>query len=168
MALRWKDGDGWGEWTWSDYADRACRLAASLAALGVVPGERVVLMMRNRPEFNIADMATVLLGATPVSIYNSSAPEQVQYLASHCGAVVAIVEDVDYLERILKVRDEIPTLEHIASSTTTASRRTTCCTWDALLDVGTARPRRRGADRASPTTSRPIIYTSGTTGPPRA
>ncbi len=82
VALRWKDGDGWGEWTWSDYADRACRLAASLAALGVVPGERVVLMMRNRPEFNIADIATVLLGATPVSIYNSSAPEQVQYLAS--------------------------------------------------------------------------------------
>jgi long-chain acyl-CoA synthetase len=116
VALRWKDsdGDGWGELTWAEYADRACRFAGALQELGVVPGERVVLMMRNRPEFHIADIGAILLGATPVSIYNSSAPEQVQYLASHCGAVAAIVEDVDFLERILKVRDELPTLEHVA------------------------------------------------------
>ena len=49
VALRWKDGEGWGELTWADYADRACRLAGALADLGVVQGECVVLMMRNRP-----------------------------------------------------------------------------------------------------------------------
>ena len=166
VALRWKEGDGWGEWTWSDYADRACRLAASLATLGVVPGERVVLMMRNRPEFNIADMATVLLGATPVSIYNSSAPEQVQYLASHCGAVVAIVEDVDYLERILKVRDEIPTLEHIAIIDDDGRAPDDVLHWDALLD---AEPLDIdvAAETAKPDDLATIIYTSGTTGPPK-
>jgi long-chain acyl-CoA synthetase len=166
VALRWKDGDGWGEWTWSDYADRACRLAASLAGLGVVPGERVVLMMRNRPEFNIADMATVLLGATPVSIYNSSAPEQVQYLASHCGAVVAIVEDVEYLERILKVRDEVPTLDHVAIIDDDGRAPDDVLHWDALLaaeplDLDTA------AKTAKPDDLATIIYTSGTTGPPK-
>ena len=109
VALRCKvtsgKDDGWAEWTWADYADQACRLATALSGLGVVQGQRVVLMMRNRPEFHIADVAVMLLGATPVSIYNSSAPEQVEYLARHCGAVVAIVEDIDYLERVLKVRD---------------------------------------------------------------
>src|SRR6185436_17692450 len=78
-----------------------------------VKGERVVLMMRNRIEFHVADVAVMLLGATRVSIYNSSAPEQIEYLAQHCGAVVGIVEDIDFLERVLKVRDELPALEHL-------------------------------------------------------
>jgi long-chain acyl-CoA synthetase len=166
VALRWKEGDGWGEWTWADYADRACRLATSLSGLGVVPGERVVLMMRNRPEFNVADIATVLVGATPVSIYNSSAPEQVQYVASHCGAVVAIVEDVDYLERILKVRDEIPTLQHVAIIEDDGRAPGDVLHWDDLLsadpvDLETA------ATVAKPDDLATIIYTSGTTGPPK-
>ena len=86
VALRWKAGDGWAEWTWSEYADRACRLAAGLAGLGVGRGDRVVLMMRNRPEFHVADIGALLVGATPISIYNSSSPEQIQYLAGHCRA----------------------------------------------------------------------------------
>ena len=72
VALRAKSGDGWRELTYGEYGDRACRLAAGLAGLGVRRGDRVVLMMRNRPEFHVADIAVVLLGATPISIYNSS------------------------------------------------------------------------------------------------
>ena len=71
-------------------------------------------MMRNIVEFHMLDMAVVFCGATPISIYNSSSPEQVAYLAGHCGAKVGIVEDAGYLERFLKVRDELPTLERLA------------------------------------------------------
>ncbi|MBV8386978.1 MAG: AMP-binding protein, partial [Acidimicrobiia bacterium] len=88
-ALRWRAADGgWAELTWREYADQAARVAGGLAALGVKRGERVVLMLRNRPEFHVADMAVLLAGATPISIYNSSSPDQIQYLASHCDAVV--------------------------------------------------------------------------------
>jgi len=166
VALRWKDGDGWGEWTWREYAERSCRVAAALSELGVVQGERVVLMMRNRPEFHVADVAALLLGATPVSIYNSSAPEQVQYLVSHCGAVAAIVEDVDFLERILKVRDELPTLEHIAIIDDDGRAPDDVLPWAELLapdplDLD------RAAEIARPDDLATIIYTSGTTGPPK-
>jgi len=166
VALRWRDGDLWHELTWAEYADRACRLAAALDALGVVRGERVVMMMRNRHEFHIADMAVILVGATPVSIYNSSAPEQVQYLASHCGAVVAIVEDIDYLERVLKVRNEIPTLQRLAIIDDDGRAPDDVLRWDALLetapvDLDTA------AEIAQPDDLATIIYTSGTTGPPK-
>jgi long-chain acyl-CoA synthetase len=166
VALRWKDGDAWGEWTWRDYADGACRVAAALRGLGVVPGERVILMMRNRPEFHVVDVGTLLVGATPVSIYNSSAPEQVQYLASHCGAVAAIVEDVDFLERILKVRDELPALEHVAIIDDDGRAPDDVLRWDALLaadpvDLDEAATLARTDDLAT------IIYTSGTTGPPK-
>ena len=84
VALRWKDGDDFRQLTWAEYSQSAGRAAQALSDLGLEKGQRVVLMMRNRPEFHIADMATVLLGATPVSIYNSSSPEQIEYLATHC------------------------------------------------------------------------------------
>ncbi|HYH48321.1 MAG TPA: AMP-binding protein, partial [Acidimicrobiia bacterium] len=99
--------------TWAEYADRACRVATGLEGLGVQPGERVMLMMRNRPEFHYADMGTLLAGATPFSVYNSSAPEQIEYLAKHSEATTAIVGDVDMLERFLKVRSELPELRNL-------------------------------------------------------
>jgi long-subunit acyl-CoA synthetase (AMP-forming) len=166
VALRWKAGDSWGEWTWAEYADRACRVASALAALGVQRGDRVVLMMRNRPEFHIADIAALLIGATPISIYNSSPPEQIQYLVQHCGAVTAVVEDTGFLERILKVRDELPSLEHIAIIDDDGRAPDDVLHWDewagsAPVDLDEAATIARPEDLAT------IIYTSGTTGPPK-
>src|SRR5260221_9939024 len=65
VALRWRDADGdtWHELTWAEYADQALRLAGALADLGIGHGDRVVLMVRNRPEFHVADIAVVLCGA---------------------------------------------------------------------------------------------------------
>jgi non-ribosomal peptide synthetase component F len=68
VALRAKAGEGWVETTYAEYADGACRVAAALSALGVAPGDRVVLMMRNRPEFHLADVGVLLAGATPSSL----------------------------------------------------------------------------------------------------
>ncbi len=63
--------------TWCEYGERVRRvrrIAAGLAALGVERGQRVGLMLRNRPEFHLADMAIMPPGAIPFSIYNTSAP----------------------------------------------------------------------------------------------
>ena len=79
------------------------------------PGDRVVLMMRNVPAFHFIDLGIAALGATAISIYNSSSPEQVAYLAGHCQAKVALVEDDGFEERFLKVRDELPELETIVN-----------------------------------------------------
>src|SRR6478752_5494824 len=113
VALREKVGDGDRVLTFGDYADRATRLAAGLRALGVGPGDRVVMLIGNRPEFHVADMAVLLLGATPISIYNSSSPDQIRYLAGDAGASVAIVEDAGYLARILEARADLPALRHV-------------------------------------------------------
>ncbi|MGZ6972568.1 MAG: AMP-dependent synthetase/ligase [Acidimicrobiia bacterium] len=166
VALRWKDGDTWRHWTWTDYAERATRLAASLQELGVKRGDRVVLMMRNRPEFHVADLAALLLGATPISIYNSSAEEQVQYLVGHCEASVAILEDQEYLDRFLAVRSALPSLEHMITIDAPGGRPDGVLAWDDLiagvpLDLDAAAAIARPEDIAT------VIYTSGTTGPPK-
>ena len=168
VALRWKNADdSWGEMTYRDYADAAARAAAGLAALGVKRGDRVLLMMRNRPEFHAADMGALFVGATPVSVYNSSSPEQIQYLASHSEASVAIVEDIGFLERVLKVRDELPALKHLVIiddpqglAGSDVAKWSDFCATDPV-DIGEA------AKIAQPEDLATVIYTSGTTGPPK-
>jgi long-chain acyl-CoA synthetase len=166
VALRWKDGDAWRQWTWSVYAERATRLAASLRELGVTRGDRVVLMMRNRPEFHVADVAITLLGATPISIYNSSAPEQVQYLVGHCEASVAILEDADYLDRFLAVRTELPSLRHLVTIDAPNGRPDGVLAWDDLIAAAPL-DLEESAAIAQPGDIATVIYTSGTTGPPK-
>jgi long-chain acyl-CoA synthetase len=166
IALRWTDGTP-GQLTWAEYAEQACRVAAGLKDLGVRPGDRVVLMIRNRPEFHIADMATLLVGATPVSIYNSSAPEQIEYLTGHSEAKVAIAGDIGFLERFLKVRSELPDLRHLVVVDDPGGLASTDVT--PFADLGSAAPLDLGeaAEVSQPEDLVTLIYTSGTTGPPK-
>ena len=166
VALRAQTDSGWSEWTFADYYDKAARVATALRGLGVGPGDRVVLMMRNRPEFHVADMAALFLGATPISVYNSSSPEQVQYLVSHCEAKVAIVEDSAFLERFVKVRSELPALENIAVIEEVEGAGEDVLKWSDFL-ANEPLSRDEAGSTAKPGDLATVIYTSGTTGPPK-
>src|SRR6185369_12010437 len=77
VALRcMDDAGGWKEWTFNDYRDQVARAAAALRGLGLEAGDKVVMMMRNRPDFHWLDTAAQFLRITPVSIYNSSSIEE--------------------------------------------------------------------------------------------
>jgi long-chain acyl-CoA synthetase len=167
VALRWKDGDAWREWTWADYAERATRLAASLGELEVGRGDRVVLMMCNRPEFHVADIAVLLRGATPISIYNSSAPDQIEYLVGHCRATVAILEGDAFLQRFEAVRGSLTSLQHvIVVDEPAGGRPDRVLGWEDLLAVAPL-DLDDAATVAQPSDVATVIYTSGTTGPPK-
>ena len=68
------------------------RIAAGLHALGLRRGDTLALMLTNRPEFHLVDAAAMHLGAVPFSIYNTSSPEQVEFLLRDSGARIAVVE----------------------------------------------------------------------------
>ncbi|WP_153505551.1 long-chain-fatty-acid--CoA ligase [Cumulibacter manganitolerans] len=78
--------------TWSQLADRARRLAAALADLGVGAGDRVIIMITNRPEFLEALIATNVLGAVAVPINFRLVAREVQFLAEDSGATAIVVE----------------------------------------------------------------------------
>ena len=163
VGFRWKDVDGaWQEMTYDTFADQVARVAAGLAAIGVGRGDRVMLMIRNRPEFHVLDTAALFVGATPVSIYNSSSPEQIEYLCADAGAKVVIVEDRDYYERVAKVR---PSLDRVTAVGIVDQADTGAdLTYAQLLDhqpVDLA----AAATVAQPDDLATLIYTSGTTGP---
>lgn len=165
VALREMAGDAdWVEHTFDDLASKVAATAGGLRALGVGPGDRVVMMMRNIPAFHWVDLATLFLGATPVSIYNSSSAEQVEYLVSHCGAKVAVLEDQSFLDRFTPVRGRIESLESVvvldadaAGGDVLGPEALYGDPVDLVAEAQTGRPE----DLAT------IIYTSGTTGQPK-
>jgi long-chain acyl-CoA synthetase len=160
VALRELDGESL---TWAEYADGVARVAGGLRALGVGRGDRVVLMLRNRIEFHLADLAATALGATPISVYNSSSPEQLSYLLGHCRASVVVTETADYVERVLAAVTDAPTLHAVVvvGDAPDGSR-----SWEEIagaepIDLDAAEGRLEPADLLT------VIYTSGTTGPPK-
>ena len=165
-VVNWKNSSGeWVSKTLREVADDVARLVTSLKDLGVSTGDKVVLMLRNRQEFHAIDIAVLFCGATPVSIYNSSAPDQIQYLVNDCGASVAILEDDGFLQRFEAVRDKIPSIEHIALLEADGAG-------DDVLkysDMIAAEPADLAAEAETAQLSdvATIIYTSGTTGPPK-
>ncbi|HZB40936.1 MAG TPA: AMP-binding protein [Ilumatobacter sp.] len=165
--LHGRSGDGWATWTAADVRDLTARAAQGLLADRVAVGERVLLMMRNRPDFHWLDLAAQFIRATPVSIYNSSSPEEVHYLASDCGARIAIVEDAGFLDRLLKVRDELPQLERIyVIEQLDGQLPAGVLPAESLMQHGMAELAEL-APQTSPDDLATLIYTSGTTGPPK-
>ncbi len=161
-----EDG-GWNSYSIADVADLAARAAAGMQAHGVGPGDKVLLMMRNTPDFHWYDLAAQFVRATPVSIYNSSSPEEIQFLADHAEAEVAILEDDSFLQRMLKVRGEIPSLTKIFVINPPEGE---------LPEGVFPASELLGDDRAdlaalaaetTPDDLATLIYTSGTTGPPK-
>jgi len=164
-ALRWQD-EATGEWSsmsYAAYADFVGRAAGWYRHLGVQPGDRIVLMMRNVPQFHASDMAAYFCGATPVSIYNSSSSEQIDYLVNHSGAVLAVVENQTFLDRFLAVRDQLTTVRNIILLNGDAP--------EGVLgiedDPGESVDLEASAALCTPDQLATMIYTSGTTGPPK-
>src|ERR1700733_11418556 len=81
--------------TWGELLSRVDALAGGLAKLGIGHGDSVALMLSNRPEFHLCDLAAMMLGATPFSIYNTYSAEQIRYVVADADAKVLICEARD-------------------------------------------------------------------------
>ncbi|GAB3503376.1 AMP-dependent synthetase/ligase [Amycolatopsis cihanbeyliensis] len=159
VALRTPDGGT--RVTWRDYAERVHRLAAGLAGLGVRHGDTVALMLTNRPEFHLADVGALHTGATPFSLYNTLAVEQITYVLRDSGARVAICEEQFASKMLAAVRDTA--VEHVlcVDGTPDGTRPLAALEPDPDFDAAAARTAVRPQDTLT------VIYTSGTTGPPK-
>ncbi|WP_419999095.1 AMP-dependent synthetase/ligase [Streptomyces boninensis] len=166
-ALSWRaPDDTWTTLTWSEARTRIDHLAAGFAVHGIGRGDHVLLMMGNIPEHWLCDLALVQLGAVPVSVYGTSAPEQVAYIARHSRARLAVVEGAAQASRFEPAfADTGSGLEKLLNVEQGG--------YAALLEIG----RRTYADTAdaidkawrqtTPADPLTVVYTSGTTGDPK-
>src|SRR4051794_12198263 len=157
--------DGSTEWTWAELRDQADALAAALYGLGLRKGDTAALMLGNRPEFHLADLAVMMVGATPFSIYMTYAPNQIAYVVGDADARILITEQ-QFLDDVLKAREDLPHLEHVI--TVDGDGRDGVLTLDeALAKADPSFDVEASVAEIGPEDVLTLIYTSGTTGPPK-
>jgi len=173
-ALRWQSDGKWQGLTWAAYRDRVRALTLGLRGLGFGRGQFGLILARNIPEHLIADLAIVHAGGAAISVYNTLAPEQVEYLANHSEASIAFVEDESFLQKLFAVRDHLIHLKHVVLMRGAPSAGAGWVTgWEDLMTAGVQVAEREpdafdACWRAVlPEDLAALIYTSGTTGPPK-
>ncbi len=151
-------GGQWRGVTAATFHQEVVELARALVAWGLQPGETVAIMGHTSYEWTLVDFAVWTAGGRPVPVYETSSTEQVQWIASDSGAVLAFVESDQHAAVVAEAAvdsiREIVTFAKLAAFTaqggsvdpTEVANRTAALTGD---DVAT------------------IIYTSGTTGRPK-
>jgi long-chain acyl-CoA synthetase len=110
--LRFKSNDAWRSLTYGEVARRVRELALGLHALGFKTGDRIAIWSESRPEWSIADLAVLVLGAADVPIYTTQARSQVEYILADSGARAIFVSSA-FLADALALKDRVPTLEFI-------------------------------------------------------
>ncbi len=169
--LLWaKTGGRYQPQSWRDVKDRVCALARGLRAVGLEPGDRVVLVSENRPEWLIADLAIMVAGGITVPAYVTNTPADHRHILTNCGARAAIVSTRALAERLLPAARSAPDCELvIAIEPPEPGRGVKVIGWRELVDeraegtddIAARATRARRGDTAC------IIYTSGTGGTPK-
>jgi acetyl-CoA synthetase len=162
LALIWEDESGeTSRHTFREFDLAANRLCNALAALGIARGDRVAVMLPQRPETAIAYLACFRMGAIAVPLSFLFGPEALEYRVADSGARVAIVDPASF-ENLAPALGALPQLDAIIGVAGAAGN--TLLDWKTLL--ANASDRFVAVDTAA-TDPALIIYTSGTTGPPK-
>ncbi|GLX99671.1 MULTISPECIES: AMP-dependent synthetase/ligase [Actinoplanes] len=165
-------GRGGGALTWGALRDEVAYLSRGLAELGLLPGDRMLIMMSSRPEHWLTDLAAVHLGAVPSTVYSTLSTQQLRYLAVHSRAEIIVLEGEAELARWTPILAETPRIRRvvIVDGSSVDGR---------LLSLSSVRARGEALHRADPGAFekawrevRPeqpvtLLYTSGTTGDPK-
>ncbi|MFT3714801.1 MAG: long-chain fatty acid--CoA ligase [Gordonia sp. (in: high G+C Gram-positive bacteria)] len=156
------DSGHWINVTARQFADEVDAVAKGLIESGIGSGDRVALLSSTRYEWSLIDYAIWRAGATTVAIYETSAPDQVEWILGDSGTTMLIVENADQYAKHKDVIDAAKALKEtlvIEDGALPELRRRGESVDDAALDE-----REAAARSSDPAT---LIYTSGTTGRPK-
>jgi len=162
FALYWEDECGTTlAYTFWDLQQRANRLSNALAALGVGRGDKIALILPQRPETVVAHMATYQLGAVSVPLSFLFGPEALEYRLNDSDARIAFV-DPQSQPNLAPIRDRCPGITHVIG--VAGSSGTGITLYEALLERASSQFDAVATRSGDPAL---LVYTSGTTGPPK-
>jgi long-chain acyl-CoA synthetase len=165
-----------GKWTsisWAEAADRVCLLAEGLLKLGLAPGDRVMLVSENRPEWAIADLAIMAAGLVTVPTYTTNTERDHVHILENSGAKAVIVSNAKLAKPLLPAVFRAATAEHVIGIESLRKPQgggVSFHDWETLV-AGDATAARAAVEARQRDVRREdlacIIYTSGTGGAPR-
>jgi long-chain acyl-CoA synthetase len=169
----------WRSQSWAEVAARVCVLAEALVDMGLRPGDRVMLVSENRPEWCMADLAIMAAGLVTVPAYITNTERDHLHVLENSGARAVIVSDAKLAKPLMPAilrSDAVAHVIAIESFKLPQLGEVRCHEWAALVSGdaglgGGAGPARRAVDERIAAIHRNdlacIIYTSGTGGSPR-
>jgi long-chain acyl-CoA synthetase len=172
VLLSAKQEGKWSSLTWAESADKIARLAEGLKRLGVKKGDRVALLSENRPEWVIADIAIMALGAVAVPLYTTYTTRDHRHVLENSGAHVAIVSTEGLARAFLPAAHELDTMRHailIEPLELSQHINIELYRWDEVMEAnpGDIEALKQGAEALRRDDTSCIIYTSGTGGSPK-
>jgi long-chain acyl-CoA synthetase len=169
-AQRYKD-QSQGKWvdvSFAELGDTVRELSLGLQEIGIEAHDKVGILCNTRPEWTYFDFAILCAGATVVPIYQTNSPEECHYVLEHSESKAVVIEDAEQLEKIRKIRTQLPNLEHVISIEPIEADDV--ITMAALREQGRSKAPEDFETRIAgvqPSDVATYIYTSGTTGPPK-
>jgi len=112
-ALAFKLGDVWQKISGPEAIERIRRIALGLKSLGVQTGDRIALISENRPEWSLADLAILSVGAVNVPIYTTQAVDQIQYILEDSGAKMLFISGKKLLKHAEEAIRSAETIEKL-------------------------------------------------------
>ena len=174
IAHREKDLGIWQSYTWHDYYHRAQAIGVALLELGLQRGEAASILSEDNKEWLYCDMGISGVGGISNGIYTTDSPEQLAYLVNDSGSTFLFVENDEYLDKYLAVRDQMPGLKKVIVFDRKGLRDfkdPMVMFLDELYALGETddAESRFAAEiaKSQPDDIRMLIYTSGTTGAPK-
>ncbi|HEU4699703.1 MAG TPA: long-chain fatty acid--CoA ligase [Gemmatimonadales bacterium] len=171
VALRAKLAGRWVGISYAELLERVHALSIGLRELGVAPGDRVAILSENRPEWAMADFASLAACAIDVPVYPTLPAKQIEYILRDSGAAAIFVSTRLQLEKVQAIRAVLPELRHVVAFDADAQGPGVLALEEVLARGRAARDAhptwRADALRARPDDVATIIYTSGTTGDPK-
>lgn len=166
-----REEKGWVPTPWFAYRDEVRQAARALIALGVKRGDVVAVLAYNRPEWVIADIAAMMIGASVAGIYFTSSPEDAAYIIDHAQCEIVFAGNQEYFEKISRGRAQLNSLRKVVMMKGAPASDPMQMTWEGFLSQGGSRfdaEVERRLQAIKPGDTGCLIYTSGTTGPPKA
>jgi len=162
FALYWEDESGAAaKYTFWDVQREANRLSNALAGLGVKRGDRVALILPQRPEMAIAYMGIFQMGAIALPLSHLFGPEALEYRMEFAGASAVFVEPTT-IANLWATKDKLTHLRHVIG--VGGAREAGVHSYESLIQKGSSDFKSEDTASSDPAL---IIYTSGTTGPPK-
>src|SRR5262252_2056353 len=171
-AMLYREAGKWIPISSRQFSEWVARTARALCTCGIRPGDRVAILSENRPEWPVADISSLLLGAVAVPLYTTLTAEQSAFVLNDSGCRIIFVSSDLQLHKILSIVDKtsvekIVVMDQLEFTGDIARFSDRCISMRQMMLQG---PGDLGAEIAAQASSilpddlATIVYTSGTTG----
>jgi len=164
VALAGKENGKWKTYSTKEVINLANEFSAGLLELGIEPGDKVSLIANNRPEWVIADLAILQIGAINVPVYPTISDKEFAYIFNDAGVKLVFVSDGELLEKAKKAKEQSPEVKDIYTFDSITGAKH----WTSILKADPDLKKIEGLKaNVKPEDLATLIYTSGTTGLPK-